>query len=234
VPPGNGPPKERSTMNEQQVRDYESLPKARSCRLIDFEEAEVRTLESFPPQYVLVVRGIKPYLNMRVRLEPLIYIRQPEYWGIEVVGRIRGGIGLPTTAPYTVSIPLAGILGTEGIEVIGATRSERIEVPPDETKPECGEWSAWHNLEPGSPPTLIVVGQCTFPTAGYKVELRRHEPQGFNPKDLLLDLIVHEPTGPVPQVITTVEARYEEETDFEYDSVTILPEGPSIRVEKVS
>jgi hypothetical protein len=26
---------------------------------------------------------------------------------------------------------------------------------------------------------------------------------------------------------------YEEETDFEYESVTILPDGPSIPVEKV-
>src|SRR5215207_8456079 len=125
-------------MNEERVSEYENLPKARSYRLIDFERAEVRTLESFPPQYLLVVSGIKPYLNMRVNLVPLVCIRQPEYWGIEVVGRIRGGIGLTATAPYTASIPLAGITGTRGIEVTGATRSERIEVPP-EGKPlaEC-------------------------------------------------------------------------------------------------
>lgn len=86
-------------MNEEQIREYERLPHARSYRLIDFEEAEVRTLESLPPQYILVVRGTKPYVNMRVKLEPLIYVRQPEYWGIEVVGRIRGGIGLPVMSP---------------------------------------------------------------------------------------------------------------------------------------
>jgi hypothetical protein len=221
-------------MNEAQAREYGNLPTAQAYRLIDFELAEVWTLESFPPQYLLVVSGIKPYLNMRVNLAPLVYIQQPEYWGIEVVGRIRGGIGLPTTAPYTVSIPLAGITGTRGIEVIGATRSERIEVPPEE-KPlaECRDWSAWQGSRPPAPPVLTVAGECEFPTAGYSVELRRHEPQGINPRDLLLDLVVHEPTGPVAQVITTVEARYEEETDFEYESVTILPDGPSIPVEKV-
>jgi hypothetical protein len=221
-------------MNEGAIEAFENLPKAGSYRLIDFEQAEVVTLESFPPQYVLVVRGMKPYLNMRVNLVPLVYVRQPEYWGIEVVGCLRGGIGLPALAPYTASIPLAAITGTKGIEVIGATRSERIDVPPEGKPPvECSNWSAWHGSRPPAPPVLTVVGECTFPTAGYSVELRRHEPQGINPKDLLLDLIVHEPSGPAAQVITTVEARYEEETDFEYESVTILPDGPSIPVEKL-
>lgn len=97
----------------------------------------------------------------------------------------------------------------------------------------CSNWSAWHGSRLPAPPVLTVAGECEFPTAGYSVELRRYEPQGINPRDLLLDLVVHEPTGPVAQVITTVEARYEEETDFEYESVTILPDGPSIPVEKV-
>jgi len=34
--------------------------------------------------------------------------------------------------PYTVSIPLSGIMGTRGVEVIGATRSECLDVPGEE------------------------------------------------------------------------------------------------------
>lgn len=220
-------------MKQEHLKEYRKLPKAQSYRLIDFNQTEIITLESDPPQYVLVVRGTKPYLNMRVELEPLVYIQQPEYWGIEVVGRLRGGIGLPAQAPYTVSILLNGITGTEGIEIIGATRSEKIEVPPkEEPIVDCHGWSAWHDHQPPGSPVLHVHGECEFPTAGYSVELRRSEPQGINPKDLLLDLIVHEPSGPAAQVITTVEARYREETDFEYDTVTI--QGyPSISVEEV-
>ena len=105
------------------------LPAPTSTRLINFETVEIRTLESFPPQHVLVVCGTKPYVDMVVTLEPLTYIRQPEYWGIEVVGRLRGGIGLPALAPYQVTIPLAGITGTKGIEVIGASHSEKVELP---------------------------------------------------------------------------------------------------------
>jgi hypothetical protein len=119
-------------INEEQLREYEALPKPGSCRLIDFDQAQIYTLESFSPQYVLHVSGTKPYLNMQVDLVPLVYIRQPEYWGIEVVGCLPGGIGLPATAPYTAWINLSGITGTEGIEVIGATRSEKLEVPPKE------------------------------------------------------------------------------------------------------
>ena len=101
---------------------------SQSVRLIDFEGA--RVIGGFLPNtYILVVSGTKPYLNMNVELSPLTYIRQPEYWGIEVVGSLRG-IGLPTTAPYSVSLPLDSILGTKGIEVIGAGEREQIDVPP--------------------------------------------------------------------------------------------------------
>ena len=99
----------------------------------------------------------------------------------------------------------------------------------------CRDWSAHHDHEPPGPATLRVTGTCSFGTPGYTIELRRHEPQGINPKDLLLDKIVIPPGGDVgAQVITHVEARYEEITDFEYDTVTILPGGPSIPVREVS
>lgn len=98
----------------------------------------------------------------------------------------------------------------------------------------CRDWTASHDHMPPGPATLRVSGTCTFGTPGYRIELRRHEPQGINPKDLLLDKIVIPPEGDLgAQVLTEVEARYEEITDFEYDSVTILPEGPSISVQDV-
>jgi hypothetical protein len=127
---------ERSeAVNEEQLRVHQDLPTADSQRLIDFERAQILTLESFPPQFVLRVTGTKPFLNMEVQLEPLVFIRQPEFWGIEVVGRLPGGIGLPALAPYDVTIPLSGITGTKGIEVIGASRSKKIKVPSTEPEP---------------------------------------------------------------------------------------------------
>jgi hypothetical protein len=93
---------------------------AQSVRRINFKSAQVR------PGFVnntffLVVSGTKPCINMQVHLSPLIYIRRPEYWGIEVIGTLLGPC-LTATAPYHVFIPLNGIIGTKGIEVIGATK----------------------------------------------------------------------------------------------------------------
>jgi hypothetical protein len=158
-------------MSEELMEDYEALPKAGSYRLVDFEWTEVVTLRSFPPQFLLRVGGTKPYANMRVDLSPLVYFRQPEYWGIEVVGRLHGGILLPAEVPYEVSLPLSGITGTRGVEVIGATRSEKIEVSSEELG-TCSDWSAWHDHQPPGPPVLYVRGECEFPTTGYSVELR--------------------------------------------------------------
>jgi hypothetical protein len=218
---------------QPQPTDLQELPPAESWRRINFERAEVLTLESDPPQYLLTVSGTKPYLNMEVQLAPLVYIRQPEYWGIEVVGRLPG-VGLPTVSGYTVSLPLAGSIGSNGIEVIGAERTELIDVPPaDQQLGTCRDWSAVHDRQPPGPSVLRVSGICRFPTAGYSVQLRRHEPQGINPTDLLLDRIVRPPEGPVAKGVTDVEVSYSEETDLDYQTVTLVPGGPSIPVQDV-
>lgn len=94
---------------------------------------------------------------------------------------------------------------------------------------DCRDWSAVHDLEPPGG-TLHVTATCTFPSAGYTVELRRAEPQGIDPEDLLLEKVVQEPQGPSADVLTDVAVRYEEDTDFGYRTVTILPDGPTIEV----
>jgi hypothetical protein len=106
-------------------------------RLIDFAKCEIRP-GFLPDTYVLIVTGMKPFANMQVDLMPLIYIRQPDYWEIEVVGCLRG-IGLPVLTPYTVSLPLDGVRGVYGVEVVGATRRKRLDVPPVTTKDDMSE-----------------------------------------------------------------------------------------------
>ncbi|WP_395293635.1 hypothetical protein ACF9IK_08490 [Kitasatospora hibisci] len=109
------------------VENYTDLPAPESVRIIDFDEA--RAVPGIVPgTFILVVNGVMPYQNMTVRLSPRVYVERPVHWGIEVVGSLPG-IGIPATAPYTVSLPLDGVLGTRGIEVIGANRTEQIAVP---------------------------------------------------------------------------------------------------------
>lgn len=103
-----------------------AAPASQSVRLINFRVA--RVVRTKPGHYKLIVAGTKPCANMQVHLSPLVYIQQPVYWGIEVVG-VLAGICLPALKPYEVSISLDGILGKKGIEVIGATKKKKINVP---------------------------------------------------------------------------------------------------------
>jgi hypothetical protein len=107
---------------------FKELPTSESCRLIDFEKVDI--IPGFVNgTWILIVSGTKPYSNMKVALFPRVYVRQPEYWGIEVVGCLYG-VGLPSTEKYSFALPLDGITGTEGIEVIGANQHEKREIPP--------------------------------------------------------------------------------------------------------
>lgn len=96
---------------------------------------------------------------------------------------------------------------------------------------DCYDWYASHDHMPPGPKMLYVTGKCTFPRADYSVELKPAEPQGINPKIYLLEKMVHKPTGPAADVETTVDVRYEEQTDREYDQVHIVPDGATIDVE---
>ncbi len=110
---------------------FSGLPLSQTHRLLGFDHAAVESLESFPPQLVLRVRGTAPYPAMRITLEPRIYVRQPDYWGIEVVGMlIEPEPARPT--PYEVALDLSGPMGTEGIEVIGAGVTKRILLAKDD------------------------------------------------------------------------------------------------------
>lgn len=92
----------------------------------------------------------------------------------------------------------------------------------------CNDWNAWIDLMPGVEPTLHVTATCEFATTGYEVAMTRHEPQGGNPRDLLLDLKITEPDGAVSEVITEVPAEYTERVDGEdFDTVSVVPDGPA-------
>ena len=104
---------------------FTELSSPKSCRLIDLVDAEIRTAAVLNSQF-LVVYGNKPYLNMKVELVPQVYIEQPEYWEIEVIGCLHG-VGLPADTPYNASLSLSGLQGRKGIEIVGAITSKKIE-----------------------------------------------------------------------------------------------------------
>jgi hypothetical protein len=116
------------------------VPSPVPCHLTDFTAASVDTLVSpdpSGPDHRLTVTGSlrAPAL---VSLVKLTYVRQPEFWGIEVTA-----CPIPTPFPPRPSFPLParnfravldfrGPLGTCGVEVIGLTVRQAIKLagPP--------------------------------------------------------------------------------------------------------
>jgi len=111
--------------------------------LIDFQQADVSSPEDSPGALVLRVRGVKPTAEIDVRLLPVQYIRAPEFWAIQVSGSSHTSqcVDRAGSAPtgsgsqdsgeereYEVILDVTSILGTEGIEVLGASTSVRIPV----------------------------------------------------------------------------------------------------------
>ncbi len=108
-------------------RDAFSYPMVpESCRLIAFKEAFVTHLK--PGHLLLIVRGVAPTVSTRVFLSHREYRRRPDWWGIEVVGALPGGVCLKDDRQYEACISLAGLFGEMGLEVIGATGSMKIEL----------------------------------------------------------------------------------------------------------
>ena len=112
-----------------------------NSHLIDFVRAEVISPMIYPPQPRLVVSGVKDHPDNEVTLVPLLYVSQPSYYGIQVVATATADgphASQPiANVPYSVELDLASTCGTDGVEVIGATKTERIDVttakPPEAT-----------------------------------------------------------------------------------------------------
>ena len=96
---------------------------------------------------------------------------------------------------------------------------------------ESKDWKAWENHQPPGPATLHVFGTVSTRATNYSVTLERMVPQGFNPRILLLRLIVTQLGAVGGDAITPHEVTYEETVHdgFEpgdYDSIAIVrPEG---------
>jgi hypothetical protein len=96
---------------------------------LDFRKAVVSPGEQ-PGTLVLTVTGDTPRNSLRgaaVKLKPLTYDSQPEYWKIEVLWDPANAT-VPIVTPFTVSLAVDQFRGTKGIEVAGQSRSQKISI----------------------------------------------------------------------------------------------------------
>lgn len=98
------------------------------CYPIDFTGVDIQWYAG-RGVYQLTVSGLKPYTNMEVSLSHEAYNRRPAYWRTLVIGCVKNGLVLPLATPYYITMNLDRFVGTKGVEVVGASRSVRREVP---------------------------------------------------------------------------------------------------------
>ncbi len=101
---------------------FNCLPTATTCRRVDFDYVAIEGGAAGQP--LVLVSGIKDWLNLHIELRPRCYPTPPDFWVIEVVGTLPG-YGVRGAVDYHVVLPLAGLWGHEGIEIVGATKTER-------------------------------------------------------------------------------------------------------------
>lgn len=72
--------------------------------------------------------GIKPWLNLAVEQRPRRHTTCPEFWIIEAVA-VLPGFAVRGDVDFHVVLPLAGFMGMQGIEIVGASKAERRWLP---------------------------------------------------------------------------------------------------------
>jgi hypothetical protein len=121
------------------------------------------------------------------------------------------------------------------IRVVSADSDETVSVR--ELDPTLGgkSWTAILDLQPGpgKTPTLRVQGSVEVPSPRHSAKLERAEPQGINPKILLLYTVIVPPEGIHTPQMYSADVEYTEKTGTRYESVTILPEGIYVEVQEV-
>ncbi|WP_444901418.1 hypothetical protein ACJJIG_18030 [Microbulbifer sp. SSSA007] len=100
--------------------------KSEEHKLLDFTKFKV--IKGHSGDYVLTVWG-KNDPDIIPSLEPRIYVVKPDYYEIEVIGVLSGGVPSKKVKKFPLSIDLKNYMGEKGIEVIGATKSVKWDLP---------------------------------------------------------------------------------------------------------
>ena len=85
------------------------------------------------------------------------------------------------------------------------------------------DWYAWINRMPPPPDDFHVTGEVLVANPGVEPLLTPKEPQGINPKILLMDLLLCQKPGIWPQVLTWKAVRYDKvRPGVDYEQVQVF------------
>lgn len=91
-------------------------------------------------------------------------------------------------------------------------------------------WRAWVNAMPGpnARPSLIVIGDATVPTGGYRMTLTLGPTTRSEPPQQIVHLTVTPPDGMATQAFVTQEVRGDFPALPRYGAVTIVCNGETV------
>lgn len=181
-------------------------------------------------------RGVPPEVRILPEVEPvLLYVRPHRGRHLPVVTPVRHRLrNLKLGEAHGKTSVLAFVMLDD--HVLGsasvAVRDPGCVVVEHPSPVSTSNWYAWVNRMPPGPPRMHVQGTVALPSPGYDVALRKAAPQGINPRDLILDLVLTERPGVWPEVVTSVSARYDEDPyQNNYDTVLVrLPGGEAVQL----
>ncbi|WP_020411313.1 hypothetical protein [Microbulbifer variabilis] len=104
----------------------QSEHKSEEQELIDF--TKIKVAKDFTGEYVLTVWG-KNDPDIEPSLDPKQYPANPDYYEIEVLGKRLNSPPPKKVERFPLKLNLKNYMGEKGIEVIGATKSVKWDLP---------------------------------------------------------------------------------------------------------
>lgn len=217
-------------------------------------------METFAPQLTLIVEPDGEYTLDAVTITPNScysagrVVRQPpptvrlvpEVFAIQLHLRTRKGPCMMALRPvrhWAKNLNLQGktsvmafvmiddrVLGSASISVPSACTTTPTKNP---ATVDTSDWYAWVNKMPPGPASMHVTGVVQLPTPGFDVSLVPASPQGINPADLILDLVIQPRKGTWPDVITPASVRFDL-SSYSGSFKTVLirePDGDAVQLD---
>jgi hypothetical protein len=178
-----------------------------------------------PPTVRLLPEVFSVLLPIKVRRGPCLMVLTPVRHRLRNL-RLGDQVGKTTVTAFVMNGEQ--ILGSASIPVLSTHECGKNPLPLD-----TSDWFAWVNRMPPGPVSFHVTGVAVLPSPGYEARLEMASPQGINPADLILDLVITARPGTWPQVVTPVAVRYDiPKYQGLYKTVLIrLPDGEAVQLD---
>jgi hypothetical protein len=96
----------------------------KSCSPVSVKTAELVRRDG---NIVLKVTGEAPYAGMTLEVRPVVYVMQPDYWLMSLVGCLpHGTVAAAVTTPFSAVIDVHGSVGRKGVDLSSDPKAKQL------------------------------------------------------------------------------------------------------------